>query len=108
MGLAGKGLDHAHAGEIFLHGVVHAVEPLLPFVIGVKDAGDEQGHDAQDNDDEFTDSDVCYFYQAAELPGEGLSGSEALHRRWCNGNVNLEKRPELAGEFFKYLKESGL
>ncbi len=58
---------------------------------------------AQDNDDEFSDSDVCYFSQSTEYSGEGLTGSQALHRRWCNGNVNLAKRPELAGEFFKYL-----
>jgi prepilin-type N-terminal cleavage/methylation domain-containing protein/prepilin-type processing-associated H-X9-DG protein len=58
---------------------------------------------AQDNDDEYSDSDVCYFYTVGDLPGEGLTGSQAVHRRWCNGNVNLKRRPELSGEFFKYL-----
>ena len=58
---------------------------------------------AQDNDDKFPDSDMCYFRSASALPGEGLTGSQALHRRWCNGNVNLKKHPEFGGEFFKYL-----
>jgi len=58
---------------------------------------------AQDNDDAFPDSDMCYFYTGAQLPGETVGNH--IHRRWCNGEVNLERRPELAGEFFRYLKD---
>jgi prepilin-type N-terminal cleavage/methylation domain-containing protein/prepilin-type processing-associated H-X9-DG protein len=56
---------------------------------------------AQDNNDEFSDSDVCYFRSRDPLPGE--SANNHIHRRWCNGDVNLRRHPEFAGAFFKYL-----
>jgi prepilin-type N-terminal cleavage/methylation domain-containing protein/prepilin-type processing-associated H-X9-DG protein len=58
---------------------------------------------AQDNDDKFSNSDNCYFYTSDQLPGE--TAGSFLHRRWCNGEVNLKRRPQLAGEFFKYLAD---
>ena len=58
---------------------------------------------AQDNDDALPDSDMCYFYTGNQLPGETVSNH--IHRRWCNGEVNLKRRPELAGAFFRYLAD---
>ena len=59
---------------------------------------------AGDNDDEFSDSFACYFNSDQRLPGE--TPGNYIHRRWCNGEVNLERHPEFAGEFFKYLAEA--
>jgi prepilin-type N-terminal cleavage/methylation domain-containing protein len=57
---------------------------------------------AQDNDDKFTDSRDTYFTTYNRLPGETVGGSY-IHKRWCNGEVNLRTHPEFASEFFKYL-----
>lgn len=59
---------------------------------------------AGDNDDEFSDSFACYFNTDQRLPGE--TPGNFIHRRWCNGEVNLQRHPEFAGEFFKYLSEA--
>lgn len=59
---------------------------------------------AGDNDDEFSDSFACYFNTDQRLPGE--TPGNYIHRRWCNGEVNLKRHPEFAGEFFKYLAEA--
>ena len=59
---------------------------------------------AGDNDDEFSDSFACYFNTDQRLPGE--TPGNYIHRRWCNGEVNLERHPEFASEFFKYLAEA--
>jgi prepilin-type N-terminal cleavage/methylation domain-containing protein/prepilin-type processing-associated H-X9-DG protein len=58
---------------------------------------------AQDNADKFPDHRSCYFYTNDQLPGENVTGPNFRHQRWCNMQVNLARRPELAGEFFKYL-----
>lgn len=54
---------------------------------------------AQDNDDAFTSSKVCYFVSQAALSNKGAT----WNTNWCNDDVNLNKYPELASEFFKYL-----
>ncbi|MCH7916452.1 MAG: type II secretion system protein [Planctomycetes bacterium] len=59
---------------------------------------------AGDNDDEFSDSFACYFRTDQRLPGE--TPGNYIHRRWCNGEVNLRRHPEFAGEFFKYLADA--
>jgi prepilin-type N-terminal cleavage/methylation domain-containing protein/prepilin-type processing-associated H-X9-DG protein len=59
---------------------------------------------AQENDDAFPDHRTCYFTSSARLAGETIGGSH-IHQRWCNTQVNLKYRPELAGEFFGYLSD---
>lgn len=62
---------------------------------------------AQDNDDNFPDHRKCYFYSSDQLPGENVPGGPGFrHQRWCNMQVNINRRPELAGEFFKYLVDA--
>lgn len=60
---------------------------------------------AQENSDNFVNARKAYFTTDQRLPGETISGSH-IHSRWYNSQVNLNKRPELGSEFFKYLAEA--
>lgn len=57
---------------------------------------------AQENNDNFVSARKAYFTTDQPLPGETIGGSH-IHARWYNSQVNLNKRPELGSEFFKYL-----
>jgi type II secretory pathway pseudopilin PulG len=58
---------------------------------------------AQENNDNFVNPRKVYFTSDARLPGESISVSSPIHHRWYNSQVNLNKRPELGSDFFKYL-----
>ncbi|MFC1763306.1 type II secretion system protein [Planctomycetota bacterium] len=54
---------------------------------------------AQDHDDAFTSSKICYFSSQEVLSSRGAT----WNTNWCNDDVNLNKYPELGSPFFKYL-----
>ncbi len=56
---------------------------------------------AQDNEDRFTDSRRTYFKTDDRLPTETVG--DWIHKRWCNGQVNLSTYPQYGSSFFKYL-----
>jgi hypothetical protein len=58
-----------------------------------------------DNEGKFPAPEKCYFTQTQPYPMEsGLSSY--THVRWCNGEVNLRRNPQLAGPFFRYLGDA--
>ena len=60
---------------------------------------------AQDNEDRFPNPRETYFTTDERLRTEAVSGSW-IHKRWCNGEVNLNDYPEYASAFAKYLSNA--
>ncbi len=60
---------------------------------------------AQDNEDRFPNPRETYFTTDERLRTEAVSGSW-IHKRWCNGEVNLNDHPEYASAFAKYLSNA--
>ena len=58
---------------------------------------------SQDNEDLFPDARMVYFYTYEQIPDKENGSSSFLHTRWCNGDINLNRYPELGSNFFKYL-----
>ena len=59
---------------------------------------------AQENENKFVNARKCYFRTDQKLPGETIG--DHIHARWYNSQVDLNKHPEFASEFFNYLKEA--
>jgi prepilin-type processing-associated H-X9-DG protein len=60
-----------------------------------------------DNDGKFCDPDRCYFSQSERYPVEsGVGGSNHLHLRWCNGDLDLHSHPEYGGTLFPYMADA--
>jgi prepilin-type N-terminal cleavage/methylation domain-containing protein/prepilin-type processing-associated H-X9-DG protein len=60
-----------------------------------------------DHDGKFCDPDECYFSQSEPYPVEsGVGGSNHLHLRWCNGDLDLRSHPEYGGTLFPYMGDA--
>jgi len=60
-----------------------------------------------DNDGKFCDPDTCYFSQSGRYPVEsGVGGSNHLHLRWCNGDLDLHSHPEYGGTLYPYMADA--
>jgi prepilin-type N-terminal cleavage/methylation domain-containing protein/prepilin-type processing-associated H-X9-DG protein len=59
-----------------------------------------------DNDGKFCPAEMCYFSQLTAFPAETSLGSEYLHLRWCNGDVDLKSHPQYGGTLYPYLADA--